>query len=300
MIASPMNDHDCLGPTTDQIVAEIAAGNPALVDLRRAVRRYRRPRRVVRTLPQRDDDGIRDGPKVAACRPPSGSNSTTVARTASKGLPLRRCRRADRSGSRLSPRHDLDAERAPYVPDVRRRAGRPRSQGVRNTPNTPQLRAARDRQRDPTPAHPAAHRDRRNQGRTRRPCSRAPRQGARAHDVGRRRPIDNAIASIREGLARFQAQLDAIPSRTTTRTRNSTGATAAITLTPTQAIDWIAELAMARADRVAGGTRRIVTGHRAMRGVLVLRPDLHRRRARRRAPPRTRRARGPRGRPRRP
>jgi hypothetical protein len=33
MIAPPINDHACLGPTTDQIVAEVAAKNPAIVDL---------------------------------------------------------------------------------------------------------------------------------------------------------------------------------------------------------------------------------------------------------------------------
>jgi len=45
-----------------------------------------------------------------------------------------------------------------------------------------------------------------------------------------------------------------------------------IALTPRQAIDWLAELAMVRADRVSGGTRRIENGHRALCGVLVLRP----------------------------
>ncbi len=45
-----------------------------------------------------------------------------------------------------------------------------------------------------------------------------------------------------------------------------------VTLTPAQAIDWIAELAMERGARLPGGVRRVENGHRAMRGVLVLRP----------------------------
>jgi len=83
------------------------------------------------------------------------------------------------------------------------------------------------------------------------------------------KPIDDAIASYEKGLAHFQAQLDAIPPSDDDAPRNGTGP---VVLTPTQAIDWIAELAMRRAERVVGGTRRIENGHRAMRGVLVLRP----------------------------
>ena len=71
MIASPMNDHGCLGPTTEQIRAEVDAGNTAFVEL---ADRYSNTVDLAawfRTLPQRDDDGIAgDGPKVAACRPP--------------------------------------------------------------------------------------------------------------------------------------------------------------------------------------------------------------------------------------
>jgi hypothetical protein len=62
---------------------------------------------------------------------------------------------------------------------------------------------------------------------------------------------------------------------TDTTTRNSAVADVApgpITLTPEQAIDWITELAMVRADRLPGGIRRVENGRRAMRGVLVLRP----------------------------
>ena len=70
MIASPMNDHGCLGPTTEQIRAEVDAGNTAFVEL---AHRYTNTDDLAawfRTLPQRDDAGIAgDGPKVDACRP---------------------------------------------------------------------------------------------------------------------------------------------------------------------------------------------------------------------------------------
>lgn len=71
MIAPPINDQECLGPTTDQIIAEVAAGNPAIVDLAARFNNTDDLAAWFRTLPQRDDDGDpADGPKVAACRPP--------------------------------------------------------------------------------------------------------------------------------------------------------------------------------------------------------------------------------------
>ena len=70
MIASPMNDHGCLGPTTDEIRAELADSNPALVELAQRFANTSDLAAWFRTLPQRDDDGIPgDGPKVDACRP---------------------------------------------------------------------------------------------------------------------------------------------------------------------------------------------------------------------------------------
>ena len=45
-----------------------------------------------------------------------------------------------------------------------------------------------------------------------------------------------------------------------------------VRLTPTQAIDWIAELAMEPAERHSNGPRRIDNGHRAIRAVLIGRP----------------------------
>ncbi len=71
MIASPINDHACLAPTTDQVVAEVAAKNPALVDLATRFSTTDDLAAWFRRLPQRDDDGENDdGPKVDACKPP--------------------------------------------------------------------------------------------------------------------------------------------------------------------------------------------------------------------------------------
>ncbi len=70
MIAAPMTDHACLGPTTDLIVAEVTDRNPAIVDLAARFTNTDELAAWFRT-PQRDDDGDpADGPKVAACRPP--------------------------------------------------------------------------------------------------------------------------------------------------------------------------------------------------------------------------------------
>jgi len=45
-----------------------------------------------------------------------------------------------------------------------------------------------------------------------------------------------------------------------------------VALTPTQAVDWIAELAMEPAERLPHGPRRVDNGHRATRAVLIGRP----------------------------
>jgi hypothetical protein len=45
-----------------------------------------------------------------------------------------------------------------------------------------------------------------------------------------------------------------------------------VALTPAQAVDWVAELAMEPAERLPNGPRRIDNGHRALRAVLTGRP----------------------------
>jgi len=53
-------------------------------------------------------------------------------------------------------------------------------------------------------------------------------------------------------------------------TRNASASPVA--LTPTQAVDWVAELAMEPAERLPNGPRRVDNGHRAIRAVLIGRP----------------------------
>src|SRR5688572_19512028 len=53
------------------------------------------------------------------------------------------------------------------------------------------------------------------------------------------------------------------------RGRNSA---APVEVTPTEAVDWIAELAVEPAARMPGGERRVRNGHQALRAVLVGRP----------------------------
>jgi hypothetical protein len=50
------------------------------------------------------------------------------------------------------------------------------------------------------------------------------------------------------------------------------GSARPVALTPTQAIDWLAELAMEPAERFPNGPRRVENGHRALRGVLAGQP----------------------------
>jgi hypothetical protein len=53
-------------------------------------------------------------------------------------------------------------------------------------------------------------------------------------------------------------------------TRNASAGPVA--LTPTQAVDWVAELAAEPAERLPNGPRRVHNGHRAIRAVLIGRP----------------------------
>lgn len=277
MIAAPMNDHECLGPTTDQIVAEVANCNPAIVALAEQFTNTDDLAEWFRGQPQRDDDGDpTDGPKVAACRPPQRLQLDN---------PSPNC--FERSARYIGAAELIEPERVYRLATVATpaglhtfptRDGQPvilDPKGARNTPA-----------RRPSPA-PFAIDNEARRHRLQRLIGLDETKGVRgdlararrAKELGHTtwvdgRPIDDAIASYEKGLAHFQAQLAAIPASGDDTTRNSAeaGATGSVTLTPTEAIDWIAELAMVRADRVIGGPRRIENGHRAMRGVLVLRP----------------------------
>jgi hypothetical protein len=56
------------------------------------------------------------------------------------------------------------------------------------------------------------------------------------------------------------------------RARRARNGSEPVALTPTEAVDWIAELAAEPAARFVGGPRRVRNGHRALRAVLVGRP----------------------------
>lgn len=267
MIAAPINDHACLGPTTDQIVAEIADRNPAIVDLASRFTNTDDLAAWYRTLPQRDDDGNpADGPKVAACRPPQRLNFEN---------PSPNC--FERASGFVAAAELIDPTRVYQLATVSTPNGLhtfPTCDGVpvvldpkgaRNTPRGPVSRVDDETRR---------LRLRRLIGLDETKGVRGDLARARrAKELGHLtwvdgRPIDQAIANLENALASFQAQLDAIPAADT---RNA-GPAGPVVLTPAQAIDWIAELAKVRADVLPDGSRRVDRGHRAMRGVLVLQP----------------------------
>lgn len=268
MIAPPINDHACLGPTTDLIVAEIADRNPAIVDLAAQFTNTDDLAAWFRTLPQRDDDGNpADGPKVAACRPPQRMNFENSSPNC-----------FERSARFIGAAEIIDPDRVYQLATVTTpnglhtfptRDGAPvilDPKGTRNTPRvamftvddeTRRLRLQRLIGLDETKG-------------LRGDLARA----HRAREVGHStwvdgRPIDQAITSMEKALASFQAQLDTISTRDT---RNTGSAAGPVALTPTQAVDWIAELAKARAEALPEVLRCVDRGHRAMRGVLVLQP----------------------------
>jgi hypothetical protein len=68
-----VNDLTCLGSITEIVADLVQSGNtdPALLDLARRYQTTEALAAWIRTLPQRNDEGIPgDDPKVAACRPP--------------------------------------------------------------------------------------------------------------------------------------------------------------------------------------------------------------------------------------
>ena len=265
MIEAPLNDDECLGPTTDQIIAEIVAGNPAITDLAKQFTTTDDLAAWFRTLPQRDDDGIpAEGPKVAECRPaqrlqfdnPSPNCFERSARfigAAELIEPHRVYRLATVStpnGLHTFPTRDGE----PVILDPKtERNHAPRraiSSGVDD--DTRRLRLQRLIGLDETKG-------------VRGDLARARRAKELGHTTWvDNEPIDVAIARYEKALAHFQGELDKLAPM-----RNHGDA---VVLTPTQAIDWIAELAMVRADCVTDGPRRVENGRRAMRNVLVFRP----------------------------
>jgi hypothetical protein len=269
MIAPPMNDHECLGPTTDQILAEIQSGNPAIVDLAERFCDTDDLAAWFRTLPQRDDHGIPgEGPKITACRP---------AQRLQLDNPEPNC--FERSARFIGAAELIDPDHTYRLATV-------------STPNGLHTFPTRDGQPvilDPKITRNAASRstryavdDETRRLRLQRLIGLDETKGVRG-DLARARrskelghttwidnePIDDAIARYEKALAHFEAELAALEPSGEDAPRNACGP---VVLTPRQAIDWIAELAMTREDRLVGGTRRIQNGHRAMCGVLALRP----------------------------
>ncbi len=260
MIAPPLNDHDCLGPTTDQILAEVEAQNPAIVDLAAQFASTDELAAWFRTLPQRDDHGEpSDGPKVEACSPPQrlqlDNPSPNCFERSARFIGAAELIEPDRvfrlattttpQGLHTFPTRDgepviLDPDNARNADDATRRLRLQRLIGLDETKGV------------------------------RGDLARAKRAKALGHTTwADGSPIDEAIASLEKALAHFRSELAAISPRDTRRARNHAGP---VMLTPQQAVDWITDLALIRAERVDGGARRIENGHRAMCGVLVLRP----------------------------
>ena len=296
MIAAPMNDHACLGPTTDLIVAEIADRNPAIVDLAAQFTNTDDLAAWFRTLPQRDDDGNpADGPKVAACRPPQRMNFEN---------PSPNC--FERSARFIGAAEMIDPDRVYQLATVTTpnglhtfptRDGAPvilDPKGTRNTPRvamfavddeTRRLRLQRLIGLDETKG-------------LRGDLARAQRARQLGHSTWvDGRPIDQAIASYGEG-----ARAASRRSSTTISTRDDPRNTGSAAGAGRAHAD-----AGGRLDRRAGEVRAPrrcpevsrSRGPRTPRDARCARAatDLHRRRARRRAGARARRARSPRVRP---
>jgi len=273
VIASPMNDHGCLGPTTEEICAEIAEGNPALVELAERFTNTDDLAAWFRTLPQRDDDGIPgDGPKVDACRPAQRLRFDAVDPNC-----FERSARFTGAAELIAPEHvyrlatistpnglhtfpTLDGE--PVVLDPRGVRNTPRSMPSATDTATRRLRIQRLIGLDETKG-------------VRGDLARARRAKELGHATWvHGEPIDDAIASYEQALARYQtilAELDAEDAAATSGARNG-AFDGPIVLSPTQAVDWIADLARARVEPLPKMMRHVDRGHRAMRAVLLMLP----------------------------
>lgn len=316
MIASPVNDHECLGPTTDRIVAEVAARNPAVADLAARFHTIDDLAAWFRTLPQHDDNGDpNELPKVYACRPAQrfqlesespncyerscrfvGAaeliDSSRVYRLATvstanglhtyptcDGLPVILDPHATRNALRMRP----EVQR--YEGDIETRRTR-----LQRLIGTDENKGGRFTVASLTRAKASGHTSAPDGS----PIELALYQAERALAYHRAElaMIDALYppgANDEDGpgpgpyqtLAEFAAEY-AIghPEPTGKSARNGSDvaeladptAPDACVLTPRQAIDWIADLAMVRADRLIGGPRRVENGHRALCGVLSMRP----------------------------
>ncbi len=204
MIAKPHNDRACLGAITAEIASMVKRREPELVAIANEQGSVDALARWIRSLPQRDDNGLPcDGPKVEACRPPQRLR-----------VPAEDPNCVERSALYIAVAELIDPTA------VRRLATVDTPGGLHTFPTE---------NGDPVVLDPLQTRN----------C-------------------------LRAGL--FRAR----------RRRNGSKVAA---LSPTEAVDWIAELAREPAARFTGGPRRVRNGHRALRGVLLGRPlcvgDVH-------------------------
>ena len=317
MIAPPINDRACLGPTTEQIVAEVAANNPALVDLAAKFETTDDLAAWFRTLPQRDDNGdLNERPRVYACRPPQrfqlASDAPNCYERASRFIgaaELIEPERVYRLATVTTPNglHTFptrDGEPVVLDPDGTRNSLRPRLDTSSRHDGDIETRRLRLLRLIGTDENRGARQDLAN-------MRRAKARGEQTWVGGS--PIDLAIYNTERAMAYHLAELaqldefyppgsdydgdegpgpgpfqtfaefsatyavtHPIPSATARNAQpdnsEQLAAPGTLALTPRQSIDWIADLAMVRAHRLIGGSRRIENGHRALCGVLVLRP----------------------------
>lgn len=284
MIAAPHNsrtlpealdDDLCLGAITEQAAQLVAAEDPALVAAVAPFESTADLAAAIRGKPQRDDEGLPcDGPKVQACRPAQrlrlfADDSNCVERSfdylAGAELldpgPVRRLATVQTSnGLHVFPTEN--GEPIILDPHVSRNALRAAlfrmgRNALRNAADvaTQRLRLERLIGTDETKGV------RGDLGRAR---AAKERGWTTWHDG---KPIDDAIATYERALAAYQARLDELP-RNASSVRNAGPAT----LTPSEAVEWIAQLAEEPALRFKNGLGRARNGAQAIRGVLVGRP----------------------------
>ena len=71
MIGVPFNDLRCLGAITEVVAELVKNGDPVIAEIAKQHHSVEALAEWIRTLPQRDDDGLKnDGPKVDECKPP--------------------------------------------------------------------------------------------------------------------------------------------------------------------------------------------------------------------------------------
>jgi len=270
-----MNDHGCLGPTTEQIRAEVDAGNTAFAELADRFTNTDDLAAWFRTLPQRDDDGIpSDGPKVDACRPAQrlrldASDPNCFERSArfigaaeliDPDHVYRLATISTPNGLHTFPTCDGD----PVILDPK---------GVRNTPRVAPFAADNATRRLRIQRLIGLDETRGVRG----DLARARRAKELGHTTWvNGEPIDDAIVTYERALASYQATLAELDAEEDDDDAPSGARNAAfagpMVLTPAQAIDWIADLARARIEPLPGMARHVNRGHRAMRAVLLMLP----------------------------